>query len=117
MCACWRVTWQAPTAQLRYLLTLSDCRLRHCRLLASPGAPRGAPIGMAPLARRTTDLTDTRAIIRRPMLPILTPTEKSEQIEPTTGERDEPFSPRSGGPARSNWSGEHPDPRLLRGAL
>src|SRR5580693_833328 len=91
MCACWRVIWQAPTAQLRYLSTLSACRSRHCRLPAWPGARRGEPIGTVRLPRPTTGHpTDTRAITRRPTLPIPTHTDKSEQIEPTTGEGDEP---------------------------
>ena len=38
---------------------------------------------MAPLPRRTTDPTDTQVITRRPMLPILTHTDKSG---PATGE-------------------------------
>jgi hypothetical protein len=61
MCACWRVTWEAPTAQLRYLSTLSACRSRHCRLPAWPGARRGELIGMGPLPRHTTDPMDTQA--------------------------------------------------------
>jgi hypothetical protein len=80
-----RVTWRAPTAPPRSLSTSSACRSRHCRLPAWPGGRRGVPIGSAPLPRRTTDLTDIRAITRRPMLPILTHTNKSEQIEPITG--------------------------------
>src|SRR5260370_35751436 len=74
MCVYWRETWQAPTVQLGYLLTLSACPSRHCRLPGWPGARRGEPIGMAPRPRRT-DPTDTRPITRGPMLPTLTRTE------------------------------------------
>src|SRR5580692_50694 len=95
MCACWRVIWQAPTAQLRYLSTLSACRSRHCRSPALPDARRGEPIGTVRLPRPTTDHpTDTLAITRRPMLPIHIHTDKPEQIEPTKGEGDEPAIPR-----------------------
>jgi hypothetical protein len=44
-------------------------------------ARRTEPIGMAPLPRRTTDPTDTRAITRRPMVSILTHTDGLRSCE------------------------------------
>jgi hypothetical protein len=66
-------TWQGQTDRPRSLSTLSACRSRRCRLRASPGARRDEPIGMAPLRRRTTGLTDIRATTRhRPTVRIPT---------------------------------------------
>src|ERR1700757_1309765 len=74
MCACWRVTWQAPTAQPQCLSTSSACPSHHCHLPAWPGARHGELIGMAPRPPLTGP-TDIQAITRRPMLLILTHTE------------------------------------------